>query len=515
MAGGGGESLGPDLAAGIDATELEVGGMIRGHVDDVAVVVVRTSDGLLAIGGRCTHYGGDLGQGLFDGATVRCPRHHARFDVTDGAAVCAPALDGVAVFDVVEEDGRIVVGERREVAADPAPILAPPSSVVIVGAGAAGSAAAEMLRREGYGGPVTMIGAADELPSDRPNLSKDYLAGDAPEDWIPLRSASFYRDRDVELRLGERVVAVDTEASRVTLGDGSEIEYGALLLATGAEPFHPPIPGAEAAHCHYLRTVADSRAIIEAAEKADTVVVVGAGFIGLEVAASLRKRNKAVHVVSPDRVPLAKVMGDDLGQRVRQVHESHGVQFHLECGVEAIGASAVSLTDGTALPADLVVLGVGARPEIGLAQAAGIDVDRGVLVDRFLATSAPGVWAAGDIASWPDPRFGRIRVEHWVVAQRQGQVAARNMLGREMPFDEVPFFWSEHFDLTIDYVGHAGDWDTVDVRADGDAVAFVEDGRITAVATIADPMTNLRAEVAFERGEDPLDAVGMKTRMDG
>ena len=375
--------------------------------------------------------------------------------------------------------------------------------MIIVGGGAAGLAAADMLRREGYDGDLTMISADDSPPCDRPNLSKDFLAGTAPDDWIPLRAPEFYAERRIELVLNARVSALDVAQRRVVLENGTQRSYGALLIATGADPVRLAIPGAADAQVHYLRTFADSRAIVARAASARRVVVVGASFIGLEVAASLRARGIDVDVVAPDSVPLERVMGPEVGRFIRDVHESHGVTFHLGRTVSHMDGDKVTLSDATTLTADFIVMGVGVRPSIELAQRAGLAIDRGIKVDAYLETSAPGVFAAGDVARWPDPHSGElVRVEHWVVAQRQGQAAARNMLGCREPFDAVPFFWSQHYDTAINYVGHAESWDAIAIdgslAARDCTVTYKRGDRTLAVATIARDRQSLDAELALE-----------------
>lgn len=507
------ELTGPDLAAGIPASAVRDGHMLAGHVGTEAVLLARRGDELFAVGAACTHYGAPLAEGLLAGDTVRCPWHHACFDLRTGRAVRAPALTSLPRWRVESRDGQIIVRERdQSTRRDTRPRPSRPSSVIIVGAGAAGDAAADTLRLEGYDGPVTLIGDDADAPYDRPNLSKDFLAGNAPEEWIPLRAPGFWAERDVRLRLGRRVAAIEPAAHRVTLDDGSTMEYGALLLATGASPV--PLPAEEGTgQVRYLRTLADSRAIIAAAQHARRAVVVGASFIALEVAASLRARGLAVHVVAPESRPLERVLGAELGDLIRTIHESHDVTFHLGHTVRALESAAVTLDDGARIACDLVVAGIGVRPNDALAHAAGLDVDRGVQVDEQLRTSAPDVFAAGDVARFPDRRGGdAIRVEHWVVAQRQGQTAARNMLGAGERFDTIPFFWSRHYDVAINYVGHAARWDRVEIDgslAARDATVFYRaGGRTLAVATIGRDRTSLEAELAMERGADPFAATG-------
>jgi NADPH-dependent 2,4-dienoyl-CoA reductase/sulfur reductase-like enzyme len=437
--------------------------------------------------------------------TVRCPWHHARFDLRTGEAIAAPALNDVARYNVEKRgNGFFVTGKTDKKAAGKP--KSSPESIVIIGAGAAGGAAAEILRREGYAGPVTMIGADEFLPYDRPNLSKDYLAGNAPEEWIPLRPAEFYREQRIDTFTNTSVTAINSKAKDVTLSDGRSLGYDALLLATGAEPLRLKIPGADLPHVCYLRTLADSRRIIEKAKNAKRVVVIGASFIGLEVAWSLRERKLEVHVVGKGSLPLAKILGRELGNLIQQTHEAHGVKFHLGRTPAAIQEQRVQLDDGTKLDCDLVVVGIGVRPNTKLAEKAGIATDNGVLVNEYLETNAPGIFAAGDIARWPDPRAGRIRVEHWVVAQRQGQTAARNILGAREAFVAPPFFWSNHFDLHVHYVGHgnSGDRTSVsgDLKAKNVSVVFRSGDKLTAVASVGRDVENLEAEVALERGKE-------------
>jgi len=501
---------GPDLGAGIDEATIPADRPLLGHADGEPVMLVRAGDEILAVGATCTHYGGPLAEGAIVGEEVRCPWHHACFSLRTGEALQAPALSPIPCYRVQRDGGRVrVTGkEERDPLAPTYPIALPPdagtpATIVIVGAGAAGIAAAEMLRRCDYGGRITVVDDDPDAPYDRPNLSKDYLAGNAPEEWIPLRPAGVHAQHGITI-VRARATRLDTTARRLELEGHEPLAYDALLLATGAEPVHLPIEGTELPHVHYLRSLADSRAIITAAGSAQHAVVIGASFIGLEVAASLRARGVAVDVVGPESVPLERVLGRELGAFVEALHREHGVTFHLGRKPSRIDGQGVALDDGTRLDADLVVIGVGVRPRLALAESAGLALDRGVVVDEYLATSAPGVYAAGDIARWPDPIAGdRIRVEHWVVAERMGQTAARNMLGARERFDRVPFFWSAHYDVSINYVGHAERVSRT--RMDGDAAArdvtvrYEEDGEVRAVATIFRDAESLAAEIAMER----------------
>ena len=287
------------------------------------------------------------------------------------------------------------------------------------------------------------------------------------------------------------------------LDDGKAYNYDALLIATGADPVRIPVPGAAESMLHYLRTFTDAKAIVAAATHAKRALVIGSSFIGLEVAASLRARGLEVHVVAPEKTPLERIMGAEVGSFIRTLHEAQGVVFHLGCTVGRMEGTRATLSDGSTLETDMIVLGVGVRPSLALAEQAGLTLDRGVVVDEYLQTSASGVFAAGDIARWPDPNSGeRIRVEHWVVAERQGQVAAKNMLGQHVRYDAVPFFWSQHYDLSINYVGHAENWDKIDIdgslQARDATVTYSRAGRTLAVVTVWRDKQSLQEELAME-----------------
>jgi apoptosis-inducing factor 3 len=323
---------GPDLTQGVALAELADGALLAGHVGDEQVLLARVGKDVFAVAAHCSHYHGPLAEGLLVGDTVRCPWHHACFSLRTGEALRAPALSPIDCWSVEQRDGKVfVTGKRADVKPAPRgkPAGTPPGRIVIVGGGAAGFAAAEMLRRQDYKGSIIMLSNDDAGPVDRPNLSKDYLAGNAPEEWIPLRGDDFYSDNAIELRLKASVTAIDLRGREVALADGGKVAYDRLLLATGAEPVRLPTPGADQPHVHTLRSLADSRAIVELAKTARRAVVIGASFIGLEAAASLRARKIEVHVVAPEKRPMERVLGSQMGDFVRALHEEHGVVFHL------------------------------------------------------------------------------------------------------------------------------------------------------------------------------------------
>jgi apoptosis-inducing factor 3 len=516
----GDELTGPDLTAGVEASSVGPGQLIVGHAFGEPVLLVHVEPNWFAVGAKCTHYGAPLDEGVLVGETIRCPWHHACFELHNGAASRAPALNDLPAYEVILENNIVRVIRKRDhgqvkgephrprtsraperVLFEERPIRGP-SAVVIIGAGAAGNACAEMLRRESYRGPITIIDPDRDAPYDRPNLSKDYLAGNAPAEWLPLHPREFYEAQHIEFVSGVEAIGIDLKSKTVSLSNGDSRTYDRLLMATGASPIRLDIAGSD--RVLYLRTLADCRSIIDRLAGAHTAVIIGASFIGLEVAASLTTRGLQVTVVAPEPLPLARVLGAELGVLVQHVHQEKGVKFRLGRKVQAIEDKSVVLDDGSRVEADLIIAGVGVRPNLRLAESAGLMLDNGVAVNEFLETSASGVYAAGDVARWPDAYSdARLRIEHWVVAERQGQVAALNMLGHRDRFDDIPFFWSNHYDtLSIQYVGHADRWD--ETRIEGDvmgmdcAVSYLKDGKRRAMATINRDRENLRTEVALE-----------------
>ncbi len=498
---------GLDFGKGIEVDRVSEGNIVEGKVGDDDVLLIRRDSGFVAIGAHCTHYGGPLAKGLIVGDEIRCPLHHACFNLKTGEVLRNPAFDPIPCWRVEQIGDTLFVRDKLPqpgpVVASPAEAHAHPESIVIVGGGGAGMAAAVTLRHEGYQGPLTILSADSDPPCDRPNLSKDYLSGTAPDDWMPLRSDDFFKEQKIELVLNSRVASFDPQKKEVKLENGKTYGFSALLLAMGGEPVRIPVPGADNSQLFYLRSWADSRRLIKAATTAKQVLIVGASFIALEVAASLRERGIAVHIAVREGDPLEPVFGKEVGKFVRELHEAHEVIFHKGETIARLDGRKAVLSKGTVVEADFVVLGVGVRPVVNFAEKAGLKVDNGVVVDEFLETSAKGIFAAGDIARWPDPRSGQLtRIEHWVVSERLGQAAARNMLGRKERFDAVPFFWTQQYDLTIRYIGHAEKWDAVQVdgnlEARDCAVAFRIGDSVVAVATINRDLKNLKTEVEME-----------------
>jgi 3-phenylpropionate/trans-cinnamate dioxygenase ferredoxin reductase subunit len=392
--------------------------------------------------------------------------------------------------------------------------MASEQTFVIVGASLAGAKAAETLRAEGFDGRVVLIGEETERPYERPLLSKEYLRGEKPAAKLYVHEEGFYAEHDIELLTGTHVASVDLGACEVTLQDGSRMPYNRLLLSTGAAPRRLPLPGADLPGVRYLRRMGDSDALRAAIIAASRVVVIGAGWIGSEVAASARQLGAEVAIVAPEAVPLERVLGPQVGGVYRDLHAEHGVDLHLSTQIEAIvgkdAAQGVRTTNGAVIEGDLVVVGVGVSPRDELARDAGLTLENGIVVDEFLRTSAPDVFAAGDVAATWNPMYNsRIRVEHWANALNQGQTAGRNMLDQGTAYTKLPYFYSDQYDLGMEYNGYATDWDRMVVRGDMSRREFLafwlKDGRVLAGmnANVWDQGEDIKALV---RGGTTVDA---------
>ena len=493
-----------DLTQGIDVEAVPDGGILAGVVGEDRVFLWRNGDRLKAYSADCPHLGGPLDKGIVvAGATIRCPWHHACFDLATGEATAAPAFDALLEYPITFDNGRFCVkpaheqtprrtGRRKDSL----------GRMAIVGGGSAGFAAADAIRKLGWRGGVTIFSEEREQPYDRTLLTKDYLEGSFEDDRLTIARHSL-ADLGVDFEGGESVQHIEPGNKRLRLANGDERPYEKLLLATGATPRRLDVPGGDLPHVMVLRSLQDCRRILAKAISGTRVAFVGGSFIAMEAAASLIGRVLSVDVIAPEERPLEKVFGRELSDLVLEAHSRKGVRLHLGAKVARIEDKQVVLQGGERIDADLVVVGIGVEPRLQLAEAAGLALDRGVLVNSRLQTSDPDIFAAGDIARWLDPHTGEsIRVEHWVVAERQGQVAAANMLGDDQPFVMVPFFWTKHFDLSIRYVGHAEKWDETLVEGDlahrNGLVRFRRSGRDLAVATVERDKDSLRAELAME-----------------
>ena len=496
----------------LEEQELVEGVAVAAEVEGAKVLLVRSGGRIYACGNECSHYHAPLTDGLLAGHVVTCPSHNARFDVRDGRMLAAPGLNDLPSYEVKVEAGAVHVRQAGK-GTIPMPEGTDSRTFLIVGAGAAGNAAAETLRREGFCGRIVMVSAEDALPYDRTMLSKDYLSGEAPAKWLPLRGEKFYARLSIEVLTGRRVTALDEAARTVSFADGESLGADAILLATGAVPRSLPVSGIALPGVFVLRSLRDADALIAAAsaatDPAPRAVVLGASFIGLEAAAALHARGLEVHVVAPEDLPLSRIFAEAVGRRLKSLHEENGVHFHLgRTAGEIRGADkveAVVLDDGASLEAELVVIGVGVEPAVEYLKDGGILKDGAVAVNERFETAAAGIYAAGDIALIPDPLGGEPRrIEHWVEAERQGQHAARAMLGSKEPYREVPFFWSRQFGSSLRYVGHAPSFDRVAVRGEverGEFVAgFYRAGKLQAAASVGRSRELIRLGQILEAG---------------
>jgi NADPH-dependent 2,4-dienoyl-CoA reductase/sulfur reductase-like enzyme/nitrite reductase/ring-hydroxylating ferredoxin subunit len=479
-----------------NTSDLHDGEMRKVSAGETEVLLTRVDGRFHAVSAKCSHYGGPLAQGVLCGTHVMCPWHHAVFDVTNGDLIEPPALDALACYDVRVEGDRVLVSVPEEADEHHAPAMAKPDHAadsrqfVIIGGGAAGYAAAQTLREEGFRGGIVMITCEDRAPYDRPNLSKDYLHGHAEPEWMPLRADEFFTEHGIKLVRNREVARVDANTKTITFDSGETMDYDALLVATGGAPVRLNIPGSELKNVCVLRSFADADSIIETATRSKRAVVVGASFIAMEAAYSLRERGLEVIVVAPSKEPFERTLGVEIGAMLRGVQEKHGVRFKLGSIVYQLEGShsieAVVLDSGERIEADMVVVGVGVRPVTHFVDGVELQKDGGIVVDSRLR-AADGVYAAGDIAGFIYPPIGeRVRIEHWRTALQQGRCAARNMLGHDVPFEGVPFFWTHQFNVELRYVGRVGAWD--EIIFDGDVASrvflafYVKNNRVLAVA---------------------------------
>jgi NADPH-dependent 2,4-dienoyl-CoA reductase/sulfur reductase-like enzyme/nitrite reductase/ring-hydroxylating ferredoxin subunit len=461
-----------ERVAGVD--DLADGQMMTVLVSGKKTLLVRVGGQYFATAARCPHWGAALDEGLLHGPRLLCPLHKSTFDVRDGSLIEPPALDGLRAFRVRVAGDDVCIDRDEGPAGFAAAGCAPETTAdgrtfAIVGGGAVAAAAIEALREECFTGRLVLITPEDRWPYDRPNLSKDFLTDHVEAKWLPLRPPAHYDELRVERLVGS-VVELDVNSRMLTLDDGTTLVPDGVLLASGARPRRLNVPGADLEGVFTLRSWSDAERLVAAARLARRAVVIGASFIGMEVAAGLRERGVDVTVVGPEKVPFEAALGVDVGGVVLAFHEERGTRFALERGVARIvglgRAEGVELSDGTVLDADLVAIGVGVQPVTEFVRGAELDRDGGVPVDDQFRV-APGIWAAGDIARYREPHTGRdVRIEHWRLAEQQGRAAARSMAGRGEPFRGVPFFWTQHFDFRLGYAGAGRGWEGVFVVGD-------------------------------------------------
>ncbi len=503
-----------EQAAVCRLSEIKDGEMKQVSAGETPIVIARVNGECHAVAAHCTHYGAPLADGYLDGDRIICPWHHACFSAATGEVLEPPAFDHLQKYPLRIEGDEIFVDvdagmpDRREPEwnRDERP---DERKFAIIGGGAAAYYAAQTLRETGFSGRVVMFTKEERRPYDRPNLSKDYLQGNAEPAWMPLRPDDFYKNFEIEVRAGMNAVSVDRDGKKIRFENGEEFAYDKLLIATGGVPRKLEVPGSDLKNVFVLRSFDSADDIIAAADAAKNIAVIGASFIAMEAAASLRKRGKAVTVIAPDKVPFERVFGQEIGQMFKSVHESNGMRFRLGEGVagfEGDGAvQRIVLSNGEKVDADLAVVGIGVMPATNFLEGFEKHKDGGLITDKFLQ-AADDVFAAGDIVHYPDPRTGApVRIEHWRIAEQQGRTAAKNMMRQLFAFDSVPFFWTTQFDATLNYVGHAREWD--EIRFDGDPAAqeftalYIKDGKVMAAAGMNRDREIAEWEARFAKNE--------------
>ncbi|MGB3767545.1 MAG: FAD-dependent oxidoreductase [Phormidesmis sp.] len=478
---------------------LKEGEMRQFSVADEEVLLARFEDEFWAITPKCPHAGAALADGVMKDGRVICPWHNACFSLRSGAMIEPPALNDLAQYPTSIESGTVYVelpsSKDSDTAGNKVPELANQGSddrtFVIIGGGAAGCAAAQMLRQVKFEGRIVLVTASEEPPYDRTKLSKAYLQQDRAEDPDLLRPISFYRRYDITLKTAAKVTKLDAKTQTITYGSGETIQYDVLLIATGGAVKKIPIDGSDLGNVFTLRQAQDARAILRASKQAKKVVIVGSGFIGMEVASSLNQQGLDITIVTPDEIPFENVLGEQVGKLMMRVHESHGVKFRLESKATAFKGdgkvSSVELENGDVLPADMVVVGIGVQPATDFIEGLALDKDdKSIPVNQYLQ-AAPNVYAAGDIAQFPHFITGEsVRIEHWRLAMQHGRTAARNMMGEAVAFESVPFFWTGQYDFKLRYIGHAEKWDDIVIQGSLEEKSFlafyVKDEQVLAVA---------------------------------
>ena len=468
----------------IDKKDLPNDGQMKTvEINSEKILISRIDGKYYATGAFCTHYGAPLEEGVLSGDRIVCPWHHACFNAKTGDLKEPPARDALPHFDVTMEGDELFIELPEKVEPSREPQMAKfdhqkdKRIFVILGAGAAGNAAAQSLRENGYTGRILMISYENRLPYDRPNLSKDYLKGEAEAEWMPLRSKEFYQDHGIELLLNKKVREVNVPSNLILLENQEKINYDKLLIVTGGIPRTLNIPGRDLKNIFTLRSYDDSDTIIKAAESASRIVIIGASFIGLETADSLRHRGLSVSVVAPENVPFGNIFGEQVGKMFLEAHRKNGVDFYLSQTVNKFegknSVEAVILENGKTLEADMVIVGIGVRPATEMIKGINVNEDGSVSVDRNFRVNE-NVYAAGDIARFKYWRTGEdIRIEHWRVAEQMGRIAGANMAGKKQEYKGVPFFWTAQSGFNFRYLGYVRNWDDLIIDGDIQARKFI------------------------------------------
>ncbi|MDP4174271.1 MAG: FAD-dependent oxidoreductase [Bacteroidota bacterium] len=477
-------------------SEFEENEMRSVTIDKHSFLLIRSEGKVYAIDGLCTHYGAPLEEGILCRENVICPWHHSYFNIKTGKAIEPPAFNSLNRYDVILNGEDIILRLPENVENGRTPEMATyeaqkdSRTFVILGAGASAYMAAQTLREDGFKGRILMLTYENHTPYDRPNLSKEYLMGSAPDEWMPLRTDDFFSSYGIEIIKQMKVTEADAEKKQIRFENGNTLSFDKMLIATGGTPKRLEIPGSKLQNIFYLRTFDDADRIIESTVKARRVVIIGSSFIAMEAAFSLRKRKLSVAVISPDKVPFEKAFGSEIGGLFFDLHKKNGVEFRMETSVESFEGNkrveAVVLSNGEKIETDIVVVGIGVKPATDFIKGISLEKDGSIKVDQFFR-AAEDVFASGDIVSFPDWRSGEVlRIEHWRTAQQQGKNAAHNMLGNVTPDNFVPFFWTHQLGLELRYVGHAKQWDEIIIKGDvksKDFIAYyIKDNQVYAAA---------------------------------
>ncbi|EAW38154.1 FAD-dependent oxidoreductase [Lyngbya sp. PCC 8106] len=477
--------------------DLRIGQMKQLSVNNSDILLARLSEQkFYATAPHCTHFGAPLEKGVLVGERIACPWHHACFNITTGDQEEPPGLDALPSFPVRIDGQNIIVQLPETIPEQRTPNMTKhnPSAdsrvFAIIGTGPAGTFAAETLRQQGFQGQIFLITREERLPYDRTKLSKKYLQGKADEEALPQRSCEFYQENDIELRCGKAVTKVDADLKTITFEDNSVMSYNSLLVATGGRPKRLNVPGIDLDNIFTLRQPTDVNQILETAEPKQRVVVVGSSFIGMETAASLTQQGLSVTVISPDSVPFEKILGQKVGEMFQDLHESNGVSFCFGTKVTEFKGNgqvkAAILENGEEISADLVVIGIGVEPVTNFLSGVKIEEkDNSVIVNEYLQ-AGEDLYAAGDIARFPYAPIDQLtRIEHWRLAAQHGRIAAHNMVGNQVKFTGIPFFWSGQFNVKLRYAGHAEDWDEIlfdgDVNSQEFLAFYIKNNQVLAV----------------------------------
>jgi apoptosis-inducing factor 3 len=486
-----------------EITVAKVNDLKNGEMKNVSIgdgneiLLCKIDDSFFATAAHCTHYGAPLADGILSGDRIVCPWHHACFNAKTGNLEEPPARDSLTNYEVKIDGENVIVKVPGKLEGSKIPAMIKynqenKNTFVVLGGGAAGNAAVQSLRENGYDGKLVMISQENRVPYDRPNLSKDYLQGTMDGEWMPLRSEDFYKDHNIELKLNHKVTNVDADRKSISFENGESLSYDKLLVATGGVSRKLNLPGSDLKNIFYLRSYDDCDKIIEAAQNSSKGVIIGASFIGMESAFSLSERKIKITVIGIESVPFENVFGKEIGNLFKKHHEEHGVEFRLQAKIKKFEGdgkvNAVVLENDEKIEADFVVVGIGVSPATGFLKGINLQQDGSIKVDeRFYADK--DIFVAGDVALFPDPVSGEhIRIEHWRTAEQQGRIAGANMTGKKIPFASAPFFWTVQAGLTLNYVGHAKSWDDIiikgDVTKEDFTAYYIKDKNLVAAAGV-------------------------------